>query len=480
MFNILVGSFTTESNTNVPYITKLGDYELCFNDEVIDKMGLNEINRSQEVRLLPLVYANANAASLVEYETFIYIENLFLHQVKNNLSKIDGIYLHLHGGSYVEKIGSGDHHLLKEIRKIVGPYLPIAISCDPHGNLTEEYATNCTIIRSYRESPHVDAASTRVKVLNMLIDLLFDRQNIHAIYRKLPLILGGEQSVSADEPVLSINKYMDEMEKDARIRSVSWHVGYLRHDCPEAGCGVIVVPNTYEDIKYCESKADELAKFVWDRRHEFHYTGLTLGEDESIDMALNFMDKPFVITDSGDNTTSGASGWNTTLLRKLLQKNNGKKMLFASIKDEECFKYLKTIEEDEITDIKLGNNFDKNCQEVYLKIQKKKTAPIYMAHGEVTFGTLGEGILVHVLDTNIDIIVAEKTGRITNGAHLDVFGIKWQDYDIVILKQGYIFPDFKKDCKGYVMALTDGNTLQDTKNINFKLIMRPMYPIDNI
>ena len=30
------------------------------------------------------------------------------------------------------------------------------------------------------------------------------------------------------------------------------------------------------------------------------------------------------------------------------------------------------------------------------------------------------------------------------------------------------------------MALTDGNTPQDTKNINFKLIMRPMYPIDNI
>ena len=30
------------------------------------------------------------------------------------------------------------------------------------------------------------------------------------------------------------------------------------------------------------------------------------------------------------------------------------------------------------------------------------------------------------------------------------------------------------------MALTDGNTPQDTKNLKFKSIMRPMFPIDNI
>ena len=32
----------------------------------------------------------------------------------------------------------------------------------------------------------------------------------------------------------------------------------------------------------------------------------------------------------------------------------------------------------------------------------------------------------------------------------------------------------------YVMSLTGGATPQDTKNIPFKLIQRPMYPIDEI
>ena len=81
----------------------------------------------------------------------------------------------------------------------------------------------------------------------MLCDLLKHRQNIHAIYRKLPLILGGEQSVSTDEPVRSINQFMNELEQDPRILSCSWHVGYLRHDCPEAGCGIVVIPQTEAD-----------------------------------------------------------------------------------------------------------------------------------------------------------------------------------------------------------------------------------------
>lgn len=478
---ILVGSFTTESNTKAPYLTTLGNYDIRFNEEVIHVMELDDASQRLGIEIIPSIYANANAAALVEYESFMYIASCLLDCVEKNKNQIDGIYLHLHGASYVEKIGSGDHYLIKKIREIVGPYLPVAVSCDPHGNLTQEYAESLQIIRSYRESPHTDASSTRMHVFEMLAELAKNRENIHAVYRKLPLILGGEQSVSADEPVCSINRFMDEMEKDPRIRSVSWHVGYLRHDCPEAGCGIIVVPQTAQDQQYCEEKADELAEFVWERRHEFHYTGLTMDEDEAIMTALNFEEKPFVLTDSGDNTTSGSTGWNTVVLRKMFQNNvHNKSILFASIKDENCFKLLSAKKENEVCDILLGADFDDNSRPVALTVQIIKRAPIYLAHGEVTIGTLGEGILVHVKDTNIDIIVGDKTGRITNESHLEVFGLDWKSYDILVLKQGYIFPDFKKGCKGYVMALTDGATPQDTKHIPFKLIMRPMYPIDNI
>ncbi|MSA70458.1 M81 family metallopeptidase [Holdemania massiliensis] len=478
---VLVGSFTTESNAKAPYKTLIQNYDLATGEALIDVMEIREAFAGKKVEIIPGVYANANAASVVDKKTFLLIESMLLNSVWEHLHEIDGIYLHLHGASWVEEIGSGDHHIIQEIRRLVGPYLPIAVSCDPHGNLTKTYVESLQILRSYRESPHTDAMETRRQVAEMLCDLIQQRQTIHAVYRKLPLILGGEQSVSADEPVRSINRYMDELEQDPRIRSVSWHVGYLRHDCPEAGCGIVVVPQKQEDQAYAETLADQLAEYVWNKRHEFHYTGLTAEPEEALTMALNFEGKPFVITDSGDNTTSGATGWNTFVLRQFLAVKDLKKtVLFASLCDPQAFKQLAAADLEETVTLALGTGYDELSAPVSLTCKPLARAPIPISHGEVTIGTRGEGILAHVENTTLDILVADQTARVTNESLFAAFGIDWKDYDITVLKQGYIFPDFKQGAQGYVMSLTDGATPQDTRHIPFKLIQRPMYPIDEI
>ena len=49
--------------------------------------------------------------------------------------------------------------------------------------------------------------------------------------------------------------------------------------------------------------------------------------DKAIEEALAFDGKPVFITDSGDNTTSGAPGWNTFILRQFLALKDLKKKL---------------------------------------------------------------------------------------------------------------------------------------------------------
>ena len=478
---VLVGFFTTESNTHIPEIATIANYDIGFGEECVRKCNVKDVFDDYGIETIGAIYANAHGAGGIERNAFDYIESCFVNAVKEHLQEIDGIYLHLHGASEVLGLGSGDHHILAEIRKITGPYLPIAVSCDPHGNLTKEYVEQCTILRSFRESPHTDADQTKKKVAKMLCDLLNNRQNIRPVYRKLPLILGGEQSVSTDEPVASINRFMDEMEKDPRVLSASWHVGYLRHDCDCAGCGVVVVPKTGNDIAYCTQKCNELYDYIWNKRHEFHYTGVTASPDDALTMVLNFNGKPAFLTDSGDNVTSGATGWNTVVLRQFLNiKNLKKSVLIANICDPKAMDLLKDEPIGKEVSLSVGMNYDKNS------LPTPVTGTI-AAKGR-QFGNMWSGkdkvwgqiTVLKLKDIPVTLCLATSRNTMCELHQFEEIGIDPRNYDIVVVKQGYIFPEMKKIAKMVVMSLTDGSTPQDTRAIDFKRILRPMYPIDNI
>ena len=478
---VLLAHFTNEANANVPNICEFDQMHLSYGDKCIEDMHIREVFEQSNIEMLPAIMATSGSSGVIAKEVFDYITAKITRVIKENINSIDGVFLEFHGASYVEEIGSGDFYLLERIRELLGPYIPIAIVCDPHGNLTKEYVESTQIIRSYRESPHTDAIESDIRVAKELIDIMQNRQNIHSIYRKLPLILGGEQSVSTDEPVLSINKYMDEMEKDPRVRSASWHVGYIRHDCPEAGCAIVVVPQTENDIEYCEQKADELAKYVWDKRHEFHYTGYTAEPEKAIEEALAFDGKPVFITDSGDNSTSGSTGANTFVLRQFLAiKDLKKKVLFASICDVKTFKQLSLLNINDSCEIDLGANYDELSKSVHLQVKIIASGGIkgfmMFDHNKVFAHT----ITVNIINTNIYIIVADNPYTLCEMHQYEEAGLNIDDYDIIIVKQGYIFPDLKAKGKLSIMSLTNGATLQNTAKLPFKLICRPMYPIDNI
>ena len=480
---VLIGEFITESNENIPRKNEITAYDIAFGEECVRKMHVGDIFAQAGIEVIPAVYAVSGASGVIKRHTFDYIEACFIRTVEEHLNEIDGIYMMLHGASEVEGLGSGEHHILAEVRKRVGPYVPIYVACDPHGNLCKEYVESAQVVRSYRESPHTDSIQTRRIVAGMLCEALKKRENIHAVYRKLPLILGGEQSVSADEPVKSINQYMDEMEKDPRICSASWHVGYIRHDTPVAGCGTVVTPATAADQEYAEQAADALAAYVWDKRHEFHYTGLTAEPDKALEMAMAQEKGPVFITDSGDNVTSGATGWNTYILRQVLAlKDTDKTFLFASICDPQCCRGLMEAEIGEERHITLGVGHDELSAPVELDVTVKSKGEIVRSGttGSTIMKVFGHCVTAHVKETGIDIVVADSEKTFSAKIIYDRAHVDWNDYDITVVKQGYIFPELKEAAAFYVMSLTGGATPQNTKKLQFKRIQRPMYPIDEI
>ena len=317
---VLVARFSSESNEHSRSLMSFDKFVFKFGEDCVDSMYTRDIFEGAGIEMIPSIAAIGHPHGPVTKDAFDFILARLIHDVKEHLHEIDGIFLFLHGASKVIDLegGSAEHAFLREIRKITGPYLPIALVMDPHGNLSQELVDHVNILRCYRESPHTDTVETYRIVAKMFVDLLKHRRHIKPAYVKVPIIIGGEKSVSSDEPMVSINHFCDELEKDARIMSASFHIGYLRHDGDKLGCSAVVVPNSEKDQAYAQEMADKLCKYAFSKRHEFHFHGNVAEPEDAIKQAVEFDGSPVFVTDSGDNVGSGADGFNTYILHQVL------------------------------------------------------------------------------------------------------------------------------------------------------------------
>lgn len=479
---VLMGSFTLESNERVGGLTELDSFNLQFGEDLISSMHVEDIFRDNRIEIIPSLLADGHSAKVLSKESYKYVHDKIIRTVKENLDDLDGIYLFLHGASKVEGLseGSGERQLLKDIREITGPYLPIAVVMDPHGNLTEEYVSNMTIVRSYRESPHTDIVETYRIVAEMFVDLLKNKKSIKPQYRKLPFVLGGERSVSTDEPMVSINKKLDEIEEDDRILSASFHVGYLRHDNFATGSGLIIVPSDNEYIAYANEVLDELYDYCISKYDEFHYHGNALEVEEAITASIEEDYEHIVVTDSGDNVTSGATGENTYLLKKYLElkEYNDKKILFSAITDNALFNKVKKLQPKGHFEIELGAGEDSLKEKLMIHVKITNKGTLQQTFGDTN--NYGDTITLTVKDKPIDIILISESISFADYHQFEAANVTMEEYNIIVVKQGYIFPDLNSFCDYSIMALTDGTTNQVTENIVFKQIMRPMLPFDEL
>lgn len=477
---VLMLYFHLESNERVGGLTELDRFNIKFGENLIDSMYVKDIFEENDIEIIPGVYANGHSGTVLSKEAYDYIHAKFIRSVKENLEHIDGIYMFLHGASKVEglKEGSGERQILRDVREITGPYLPISVVMDPHGNLTEEYVSNMSYARSYRQSPHTDIVETFRIVAQEMVNILKNKRHIVPVYRKLPFLLGGEKSVSTDEPMVSINKKLDEIESDERILSASFHVGYLRHDNYAAGSGLIIVPKSEEYRDFAKKKIDELYQFCLDKYDEFHYHGNALEVSDAVYASINKEMKHIVVSDSGDNITSGSHGVNTFLLNEYLQLDdyNEKKIIFSAITDDVLFHEIKRNNENEFFKIELGANIDQLSKPIELEVKIINRGTLQQIFGDTD--NYGETITLSIKDKPIDIVLIEKPVSFAEYHQFNAANIAMEDYQIIIVKQGYVFPDLNEYADYTIMALTDGATNQKTETIVFKQIKRPMLPFD--
>src|SRR5262249_3081604 len=71
-----------------------------------------------------------------------------------------GLRRALQGARVTESHLDGDGGVLRRVRQAAGPDLPIVVTFDLHGNLSQQQLDACTAAVAYRTCPHVDQRET--------------------------------------------------------------------------------------------------------------------------------------------------------------------------------------------------------------------------------------------------------------------------------------------------------------------------------
>ncbi len=252
----------------------------------------------------------AGTTNRADYET---MRDEILEQLKQALP-LDGVLLGLHGAMVAHGYDDVEGDITERARQIVGPNTIIGVELDPHCHLTLKRLKNADITILYKEFPHTDVVDRAEDLLTLVLktirkeirptQALYDARQIGSYPTTLPLMRAFVDRMSA-------------MEGKNGILSISIGHCFPYADVPEMGGRILVITDNNKPL------ADHLATEIGE---EFvSMRGRTapdyLETDQAITTGLASNAFPVVMADPADNAGGGAPSDNTTILKRLIERD---------------------------------------------------------------------------------------------------------------------------------------------------------------
>ena len=330
-FRVLTGQFMHETNTFAVKPTDVAAFERLFcyrGAEAItahltgtncETAGYIEAADAHDWELVHTVACFATPSGLVTDEAFEELGGLILEGLREH-GPFDGIALALHGAMVTQSFEDGETELLRRIRAIAGPDVPIATTFDLHANVGPEFAGLCNIVCSYRTYPHIDMRTRARRAGDLLDQAMAGKVRPKLHHARRPLLHGADSGRTDTEPMLTLLAKSDAiMVADPGVLDISINAGFEHADIFDIGPSVIVTGNG-RDERF-QAIAEDLMDDIWAARGKVTNTYLTAGAAAEIARSHNWNGKPLVIADYADNPGAGAYGDATNLLRAMLDAN---------------------------------------------------------------------------------------------------------------------------------------------------------------
>jgi microcystin degradation protein MlrC len=324
---IAVGGISLESNDFVPISANLRDFHqagfLLEREAVLGltagdtELGgaLSRLRQEADVRVVPLLAARGVSSGRLSRATHARLRDTLLGTLRDSLP-VDGVYLFHHGS--MEAVGEDDPEgeLDETVRSLVGPDVPIVVSCDLHANVTRRMVESTDAILGYEHYPHDDVRQTGTRAADLLLRI--ERREVTPVmaHAKLALILTAFNSTTlADTPFAQLMRAAKALEHDPEVLSASVFLVGSYIDAPDMGCSALVI--TDGDERRASDEAEWLAQEFWRRRREFEVETVSVAEAVRRGRAIE--GGPVLLLDSADTTGGGAAGDGIGLVRGLLE-----------------------------------------------------------------------------------------------------------------------------------------------------------------
>jgi microcystin degradation protein MlrC len=265
--------------------------------------------------IIPLMWVGAEPSQPLKTVDFEYLMKLIEEMIREN-KPYDGLFLDLHGAMVFGELQDGEEEILRRVRVIVGE-IPIVVSLDLHGNISERSFELASMMVGYRTYPHIDGFENGQRCAAEM-NYLFSGKTLFRTFRQSPFLMPATTQPTTKEPAQSLYALLPEMDKTGGMISATIMEGFNACDLPHAGPSVF----TYAESQgQADESADFLIKEILEREAQFSVE--MYPPEEALVKALQISettDKPIILVDVQDNAGGGSPSDTVWLLEELVKK----------------------------------------------------------------------------------------------------------------------------------------------------------------
>ena len=324
MPRILIAECKQEVSTFNPHLSGYGDFGIRRGRELIDyhRTVRNEIggalavfDAASDVVIVPAYSAFfISSGGTLAKAAWERIAGEFLDAIRA-APPVDGVYFCMHGAMASEQELDPEGWLLAETRRILGEEIPIVVSLDLHGILTDRMLQHSNAIVAYHTYPHVDFFETGERAARLLLKIVAREVKPVTAKVAIPALVRGDELITASGRFGECIRMAQAAETGLRGLSAGMFIGNPFTDVPALQTYSFVV--TDNDAELAQRDALRIAAEFW-KSHAIMQVPL-VSLDEMARLALAHAKGTIALVDAADATSSGASGDSNAILRKLME-----------------------------------------------------------------------------------------------------------------------------------------------------------------